>query len=112
MFYFKFVEAVEDEFSVWENIYLVQAVDEESALLDAKLIAKRDEGDDQGSLVWNGKRATRVFLGIRKVIKPVLGTNEELHGGIELTYSEFKVSSKRDLGRLARGKPVVVEYVE
>src|SRR5436305_8483556 len=57
------------EFEVWENIYLVRARSPEEARRGAAHFARVASGNDGGDLRVNGKPATLILGGIRKVVE-------------------------------------------
>ncbi len=66
--YFKLKSGVQDRFTVWENVYLIEADDFETAAIKGEEFGRRDEGDDGGSLTVDDEPAVQVFAGIRKVV--------------------------------------------
>ncbi|HEY2589848.1 MAG TPA: hypothetical protein VGI81_29155 [Tepidisphaeraceae bacterium] len=106
--YFRLKSGPQDRFSVWENVLLIEAAEGEDPWPKAIERAKRDEGDDEGSLTWGGRPAERRFAGIRKI----LSIDGPLASGDELTFSELLVTDEESLRRLAAGEPVNVEYVD
>lgn len=116
--YFQLKNEPQDEFYIWENVYLIEAPNGAEARRKAEDLGRLEEGDDDGSLRWNGKPARQVFGGIRKLLtcSPSLlsrtGDNEKLEDGMEATYSAFMVSSREDLETFIRGEPVKVIYEE
>lgn len=116
--YFRLKDEPQAEFHVWENVYLVDAPDAAQARAKAEALGKLEEGDDSGSLKFNGKPAEQVFGGVRKVLTcaPSLLSdsvdNAKLEDGMEATYSAFTVSNRQDLDAFIRGEPVRVVYEE
>ncbi len=116
--YFQLKDEPQDEFYIWENVYLVEAPDAAQARQKAEALGKLEEGDDDNTLTWNGKPARMVFGGIRKLLTcaPSLlsrtGDNEKIEDGMEATYSAFTVSSREKLDALIRGESVEVIYEE
>jgi hypothetical protein len=66
--YFQLEDEPQAEFYLWENVYLIDAVDAAQARQKAEALGRLEEGDDDGSLRWNGKPARQVFGGIRKLL--------------------------------------------
>src|SRR5262245_16370125 len=60
------------QFPVWENIVLVWAKTEREAFAKAEAYGREEEGDDDGSLRWDGKPARWVFAGVRKLVECAL----------------------------------------
>jgi hypothetical protein len=104
---------------VWENVYLVRAESANTARRRASFYARAAAGDDGGDLIVNGRPATLVFGGVRKVVE-CLGDPtsfrpnvvKAIHDGVEATYSAFLVRGKSDLLRLIHGKPTKIVYKE
>src|SRR5690348_2794948 len=96
--YFRLKDEQQDAFSVWENVYLIDAPNAAQARAKAEALGRMEEGDEDGSLMLDGKPAEQVFGGVRKVITPsppLLSTSvdtEKLEDGMEATYSSFTVS--------------------
>ena len=111
--YFKLKSGEQDRFTIWENVYLIEAENSDEALEKAKAWAKQEEGDSDGSLRVDDQPATLVFAGIRKMIT-VSHWEEEGHlrHGDEITYSEFQVSDEKSIRELVDGEEVSVEYIE
>lgn len=111
---FEYEDGNQDDFPVWENVYLIEASDAEVAIKKASLYAKKDEGDDSGSLIVNGRRAKRVFKGIRKLLSVVnLNDDDDIPSdGAEVAFSDFLLKSEVDLKDLIDGKKVDLQYME
>lgn len=98
---------------IWENVFLIDAIDADQALAKAKACARQEEGDDEGSLTVNERPATLVFGGIRKVVSVChVKPSDELGNGDEITYSEFEVADQDALQRFIRGEDTAVCYFE
>jgi len=108
-----FKQGTQTSFPVWENVYLIEAVDDDEAAEKGLNVAKRQEGDAQGTFTWDGRPATWVFKGIRKVIS-VAGTSADgpPTDGCEVTYSTLEFESADELARYLdddQAKAVIVE---
>jgi len=66
--YFKLKSGVQDCFTVWENVYLIEASDGNEAQQKAEAWAKEEASANDGSLRIDDQPATMVFSGIRKII--------------------------------------------
>lgn len=111
--YFKLKSGVQDRFTIWENVYLIEAEDSEEAWAKAEDWAKREEGDSDGSLLVDDQPATQIFAGIRKMITVSHWEEEgKLTHGDEITYSEFQVTEEASIRQLVDGEEVTVEYIE
>ena len=101
---------------VHENVYLIEANDEDDAMSRAKEIASEHEDlSEDGHLEINGEKAQYRFAGIRKLIEvendPVT-VQGRLHSGLEVTYSVVEVDNLADVQRLAAGEMTNVLYRE
>ncbi len=111
--YFKLKSGVQDRYTVWDNVFLIEAEDSDSAWAKAAEWAKREEGDSDGSLTVDDQPATLVFAGIRKLITVSHWQEEgKLNHGDEITYSQLQVSDEESVRKLANGEEVTVEYLE
>lgn len=109
--YFELNDGPQEGFQVYENVYLISAGTADEAWANAREVARRDEGDDCGSLRVGGRSARRVFGGIRKVISVLLeGADGQLGNGDELTYNELVVADRAVLDALIRGDDAEVLY--
>jgi hypothetical protein len=116
IFYFKLLGQDQDSFLVHENVYLIEAEDDEQAAKAAAEIGKNNEdASEDGHLEINEQKAAYLFAGIRKVIEvepsPVPASAAGLIG-LELSYSEFEVDTLDQVFALARGDMVEVLYRE
>jgi hypothetical protein len=108
--YLKFVDGIQDEYEVWENIVLFYASTKKEAFEKAKKKGKEDE-DLSGTTTLNGRPTHLVFAGVRKLVSfedPDSGPID----GMEVTYSEFRVRTKEDFEKFIKGKSVSVDYLE
>ncbi|MBB5204874.1 hypothetical protein HNQ51_002193 [Inhella inkyongensis] len=116
IFYFKLLEAAQDSFLVHENIYLIEAEDEETAARLAVDLAKANEDtSEDGHLELNEQKAAYLFAGIRKIIEVAsspMPINAAGLVGLELSYSQFEVDTLDQVLALARGDMVEVLYRE
>lgn len=111
--YFKLKSGVQDRFTIWENVYLIEAENSDEAWKKAAAWAKQEEGDSGDSLMVDEQPATLVFAGIRKMITVSHWEEEgQLRHRDEITYSEFQVSDEKSIRQLVDGKEVSVEYIE
>lgn len=111
---FRFKEGPQETWPVWENVYLVSAASPDEAQVKAIALARETEGDDDGSLMCNGRPATLEFRGVRKVltVQNVHTPKDDPTDGAEITFSKLEVASEDLLRDLVDGKPVPVKYVE
>ena len=109
--YVRFKDGKQDKYPVWENIVLIEAGSDKEAWEKSKRRALRYEGDSRGSFTWEGRPATWVFAGIRK-INTCVDPEQRPIDETEITYSEFGLTTAEDLRKLVDGEPVEVVYVE
>ncbi|HYO53670.1 DUF4288 domain-containing protein [Archangium sp.] len=120
--YVELIDEPQEEYSVWENVYLFHADDADAAQALAEKHGHESSAGASEGMTFNGKPARLVFGGVRKLIscapnpfpfKPGASPEvETIENGVEATYSSFLVSSKADLDALVRGEPVRVLYEE
>jgi len=108
----KFKDGVQDCYPVWENVYLIEAETDGEAFRLAEERAREAEGDSSGSFRWDGRPATWVFAGLRKLLTVSHEAPPALGSGDELTFSEFELADQRALERLVAGGEVGVTYME
>jgi hypothetical protein len=110
--YFQLTDGPQDNFQVWENIFLIEATDSKEGYEKARALARREEGDDKGSLRVGDRPATLVFGGIRKLVSVSHeGPDDQLGHGDEVTYSEFVVKDRDALRRLIEDADIDVNYI-
>ena len=111
--YFKWKDAPQTKHSVWENVLLIEAPDSETGWRLAEEVARRDEGDSDGSLRSDGHPATSEFVGIRSLsaLFHFTEANEPRHGD-ELTFSEYILEDFASVQALAAGDAVRVEITD
>ncbi len=103
----KYKSAQQERFPAWENVVLLRAVNEASALTKAETIGLECAGDDDGAFRWAGKAATWQFAGVRKITECALA-GEKPASGDEITYSELIFSSLAEANRYAQGAAITV----
>ena len=109
--YFKLKGGAQGSCTVWENVYLIEAEDIDAAWEQAEARARREEGDDDGTLSLDDQPATLVFAGIRTMSEVSHGEEEgRLRSGDEITFSEFEVSDEASVRALVGGEEVLVRY--
>ncbi len=108
--YFKLKNRPQNSYTVWENIVLIEAVDEADALSKAEEIGKHQAklGEDK-SLTADGQPAENIFAGVRN-IGTVFHTGQDgkLESGDEVSFLEYVVSDKLSIERLVKGEKVEV----
>lgn len=99
--YLRNLEGDQDRYRVWENLYLVDAVDEAEARAKAREEARHGEGKDVRLLEWGeAPPAEWVFAGFRKIRRTEYGSEPSLPGD-ELTFSEYEARSVEEIQALA-----------
>lgn len=114
IFYYSYLE--QDSILVNENVYLIEAKNDDEAMRKAKELAVEHEDlSEDGHLEVDGEKAQYRFAGIRKLIEvendPVT-LRGGLHSGVEVTYSVVEVENVAEVQRLAAGEVTHVLYVE
>lgn len=111
--YFRLKSGVQQRYHVWENVLLVEAADSRQAWDCASELARRDEGDDGGSLRLDNEPCELVFGGLRKVVEVSHGGAEAVpRHGDEISYSKFEVGDADALRRLIEGEETAIVYLE
>lgn len=111
--YFKLKSGTQDVFTVWENVYLIEASDGQEAWGKAEAWANEEASYKDESLTINGLPAEMLFAGIRKIISVSHWDQaNQLRSKDELTYSEFQVADEDSVRKLARGEEVAISYIE
>jgi len=108
---------LEGPFEVYENMYLIEAVDSVEALAKAEMLGRGDPllVDDDSRTV-DGKRAVSRFVGIRKLVSVSNPYPYDLDGdrpceGTEVTYALYQVADESAALELARGEAVDITYL-
>jgi hypothetical protein len=104
-------ERPQTKVTVWENIVLLRADSEHEAFAKAEQRGRDDEGDDDGSLLWDGQPATWVFAGVRKLTL-CQDPDKRPGDGTEITYTEMQVDSEQAVRKLVEGQSVALRYRE
>lgn len=102
----------QEEYTVWENIFLVEAEDETKALKKSAILAASDE-DIKGEhgTVEQGRPGRWLFAGIRKLVRCVDSPTRP-DDGSEVTYSTYLVDSADEARALAAGEALTLKYLE
>lgn len=99
----RFDDGIQNSFPGWENVYLIQTTDSETAARKAEQIARQEPE----RITCNDRPARLHVEGVRKIMD-VLPPG--LVDGNELTSNEIEVSSEADLVALVNGDAVRVKY--
>jgi hypothetical protein len=109
--YFKTEGGGRGRVHVWENVYLIEAEDVDAAWEKAEARAREEEGDDDGTLEVDGRPATLVFAGLRKLSELYEeGEARRPVSGDEITYAEFEVRDEDAVRAFVEGREVSVTY--
>src|SRR5581483_5489081 len=112
--YVKFKDGEQDHYPIWENLYLIKASSPKKAWEKADECGRLEERASKGSgLRWAGRPATWVYAGTRKLNECLEDPFEgPFAGKAEVTYSELRVESAKELKKLVKGTPVSITYVK
>ncbi|MCB0625153.1 MAG: DUF4288 domain-containing protein [Saprospiraceae bacterium] len=114
IFYFEYKDGKQDDYLVWENVYLLEASSVDEARSKAESYARQYEGDSSGTLQLDGRAVTQRYCGLRKLMEArnsICLTEGSLEGA-EVTFSKFLVKDRKSLDRLTSGESVEVIYDE
>jgi hypothetical protein len=100
------MDGVQDSYPMWENIILLKASSEEQAFAKAETRGRADVQHPDPTFTWGKRPAMWVFGGVRKIMK----CDERPGDGTELSYLQLEVSSKVQMRKLLKGRPVPVLY--
>ncbi len=110
--YFQLNDGPQDDFQVYENVFLVRAESTDGAWAKACELARGEEGDSGGTLRVGDRPARMVFGSIRKVVSVShRGADGQIGDGDEITYSEFVVANRVALDKLIGAENVELLYV-
>ncbi|NJK81094.1 MAG: DUF4288 domain-containing protein [Chloroflexaceae bacterium] len=120
--YARFFEGEQDYYPLYENVVLIEASTEEEARARAYHIGQAEYDDSERTtegLVIDGRPATWVFAGVRKVImcqyhlfdKQPADETAPRHGS-EVTYSRLKIANEAAFRSYVNGGSVDVHYEE
>ena len=104
---------------LWENVYLVEAEDEDGARAEAERLG-RVLNDRKNPLVINKRQVTTRYCGVRKVLtvdpypygSHVTSPATVLETGCEVSFNVYSVGAASDLESLVGGKSVTLTYLE
>jgi hypothetical protein len=111
LLYARFKDGSQEKYPIWENIVLIEADADDAALAKAAQRGRDAEGDSHGTFTWEGRPATWVFAGIRKLIA-CADADSRPGDGTEVSYSQMQVATEEALAKLAQGDPVPILYEE
>jgi hypothetical protein len=112
----KYEDGNQNEYPIWENVYLIRAESEDGAWNKAECRGKEECEDDD--LEVDGRPARWTYGGVRKLISVIEASflecsiHESCEDIIELTWNEFTVTDKESLDKLIAGEPVNIRYDE
>src|SRR5204862_2680437 len=93
------------------NIDLIEADSEKQGFQKAERRGRLDEGDDDGTLTWDGHPATWVFAGVRKLTS-CEDSQSPPGDGTEISFLEFELDSVESVRKLAEGQQVKMQSHE
>ena len=114
--YFQRKNGPQPQFTAWENVHLIEAVDATAAYARAEVLGRRSEGDTRGTLRETDSDgvdhpSTLVFAGVRKVVTVAHErVDDQLGTDDEITFSQFVVDTHEEILRLAAGDAITVTY--
>ncbi len=111
LMYVKRKNKAEGKIAVWENIVLIKADSEESAFAKAQERGQQDEGDDDGTFLWEDQPAEWVLAGIRRLTL-CEDAQKRPREGTEISYIEMEVASEEVLANLLAGKPASIKLTD
>lgn len=88
---------------VWRNLVLVQARNAEEAIAKAEAVGRSADGDADGGLVFDGKPARSVFVGVSDAGL----VDSTLSDGVEVMFQFERVNQGKAMS-LARARPALV----
>ena len=109
--YTGFKDGKQDKYPIWENIVLIQAEATDQALKKATKRGLEDEGDSNGTYLYEDRPAMLIFAGIRKLIE-TQNSGTQPSDGTEVTYSQMEVYDYESLSKLVNGEPITILYEE
>lgn len=113
----RYKDGNQDDYPVWENVYLIKADTNEEAWEKAEKEG-RSYPSSNDDLTFDDRPAEWIYGGVRKVIHSISGDSinvqiDLMHEDVaELTWNEFTLPDKESLDKLIAGKPVSIRYDE
>ncbi|MEA5076299.1 MAG: DUF4288 domain-containing protein [Coriobacteriia bacterium] len=102
----------QNEYTVWENVFLVEAEDEAKALDKSAILAGSDQDiNGEHGTIEQGRPGRWLFAGIRKLVR-CIDSPSRPDDGSEITYSTYLVGSAGAARALAAGETLTLEYLE
>ena len=109
--YVKYKDNKQNNYPIWENIYLISAMTPNEAYRKAISLGKNQQGDSNGTLKWCKRPACWKYAGVRKIIECTERNNKPTDG-TEISYAQMLIKNRNDLKKLIKCKPVEVIYEE
>jgi len=107
----KYKKGIQKEFSIFENSVIVKAESEKKALKLFKKKGESQEGDSDGTLIFEGRLSEEKFIGIRQIFEiDEEEFMENINYGIEIGYSKLKIEGKENLKKLLKNDDVILNY--
>jgi hypothetical protein len=107
----------EGDISLYENVVLISAKDDDEANFKARQYGEDSIVQDDTLTTTEGVHLKTAFVGVRKIIEiqnpPSLNSAETVPvDGTEITYSKFAVKDEEALTKLVNGEEVTIDYLE
>lgn len=101
---FRLKEGEQTEFSVWENIILIQAATPDEAHEKAEARAKEDETKyEENGLTWDDELAEFKFLGLRKLMQ-CFSDEQQPSDGTEVSHNQITFADREQLDKFVAGE--------
>jgi hypothetical protein len=113
--YFKMKNIPQDSYTVWENVILIEAVDEAQAMTKAKEFGIHEAklGAQDKTLTVDDQPAENIFAGVRKLGTVFhRGHDGNLESGDEVTFNSFAVADIETIKKLVEGEEVTITDFE
>jgi hypothetical protein len=111
-----YMDGNQDDYPIWERVYLVKALDSDEAWTNAEAKGEK-EAKVENILEINNRNIKWKYGGVRKVISTIEDSLIEIKLNnsidiLEITWNEFYVSDEENLKKLIEGKPVKITYAD
>jgi hypothetical protein len=109
---FEYLDGKQDDYLIWEHLYLIQASSPKDANRKGNARAHQDESRPDQGLMRNDRPARLRFAKIYKVVDcQDLDANNNPTDGTELSYSEYLLSNEAEFEKLLANEPAKLEYL-
>ena len=112
--YFKFLDGVQSNYTIWENVILIRANTDEEAYEKAKRKGVESEDGSSLTLENNDRPVTLTFAGVRKIFRVLECYAPEMipTDGTEVTFTKYEIDDEETFLRYVKKEPVKVKCVE